>query len=167
MVSNIFYFHPYLGRCSPNLTGIFFRWVETQPPTIFVGQPPIFGMEFFGVYVTYQCFPQKRWWFVEADPLFPVYTGITRIKCLKEVKTIRSLGKTPPKRVLMMVWGSQTLPPKKCSSLGLIGQFCPDSTRVTKTVLKMYMLYKKEVGNQQERLQQGKKKNGTVPIGLY
>ena len=104
-------------------------------------------------------FPAKTMVVCEkSDPLFPVYTGITRIKCLKEVKTLGSLGKTPPKRVFMMVWGSQTLPPKKCSSLGLIGQFCPDSTRVTKTVLKMYMLYKKEVGNQQERLQQGKKK---------
>ncbi len=28
VVSNIFYFHPYLGRWS-NLTSIFFRWVET------------------------------------------------------------------------------------------------------------------------------------------
>ena len=33
VVSNIFYFHPYLGKIS-NLTSIFFRWV-VQPPTRF------------------------------------------------------------------------------------------------------------------------------------
>ena len=31
MVSNIFYFHPYLGKI-PILTSIFFKWV-VQPPT--------------------------------------------------------------------------------------------------------------------------------------
>ena len=32
VVLNIFYFHPYLGKWS-NLTSIFFKGVETQPPT--------------------------------------------------------------------------------------------------------------------------------------
>ena len=35
VVSNIFYVHHYLGKGS-NLTIIFFRWVETQPPTRYV-----------------------------------------------------------------------------------------------------------------------------------
>ena len=35
-LSNMFYFHPYLGEIFSNLTSIFFRWVGEKPPTRFV-----------------------------------------------------------------------------------------------------------------------------------
>ena len=82
--------------------------------------------------------------------------------CRKELRAIRSLGKNKsrPKPPLDDVLGSQTLPKmlKKFKFRNIIiGQFCQDSTRVTKIVVNMYIFCKKEVGNHQGRLQQGKK----------